>query len=355
MLILSAIFIVFSFLLMVSFKNNNSQNFQSSKLLPISIIAAARNEEDYISEFINSIKQLEYPEENYELIIVDDNSTDQTFSKTQKLIARQSNFKIIKADNKFLKAKRGALQTGIEASKFPYILITDADCVVSTQWLKICSSVFQQGYDFIFGPAPFYEETTFINKVSCFENIRNQFLTFSFANIGLPYSASARNFGFTKESFAKVGGYKNTTDTLSGDDDLLLREAVKNKLEIKAFHNKDAFVYSRTKKNIKEYLKQKARHTQTSHFYSIKVKPVLGCWHLLNLFMFLSPVLMVFNINFIRLFVLKMLIDSITFYFVQKSFSYRFNILQIFYLDMIYEIFIVVNFFNSFFRKIEWK
>ena len=117
------------------------------------------------------------------------------------------------------------MQTGIEASKFPFILITDADCIVSPQWLKSCAAVFHQGYDFIFGPAPFYPENNFINNVSCYENIRNQFLTFSFANIGLPYSASARNFGFTKEAFQKIGGYKNTTDTLSGDDDLLIKRS----------------------------------------------------------------------------------------------------------------------------------
>ncbi len=355
MIILSVIFIVFILFLTNYYKKNTSLDFPYSIPLPISIIVAAKNEEENIRGLIDSIRQLKYSEENYELIIVDDNSTDETYSLTKRLIGSQINFKIIKAENKTLQGKRGALQTGIEASKFPFILITDADCIVSPQWLKTCAAVFHQGYDFIFGPAPFYPENNFINNVSCYENIRNQFLTFAFANIGLPYSASARNFGFTKEAFQKTGGYKNTTDTLSGDDDLLLREAVRNKLKVKAFYDKDAFVYSRTKRSLKEYLNQKARHTQSSLHYSLKNQIVLGIWHLINSFMFFSPLLMFFNFDFMWLFIIKMIVDTFTFFFVQKSFNYHFNIFQILFYDLLYEIFIVINFFNAMFRKIEWK
>jgi poly-beta-1,6-N-acetyl-D-glucosamine synthase len=355
MIILSIIFIVFFLLLIFSYKKLSAFKIHPPIILPTSIIVAARNEATNVERLIDSVKKINYPKENFELIIVDDNSTDNTYSAAQKLISDKHNFRIIKSGEKSLPGKRGALQKGIEASKFPYILITDADCVVSPGWLKIYASVFQQGYDFIFGAAPFYQQKNFINKSACFENLKNQFLSFSLADLGIPYTASARNLGFTKEAFYKIGGYRNTTDTLSGDDDLLLRQAVKNNLRIKSVNDKNSFVYSDTKTTLKEYLAQRTRHTQSSLHYNFKAKLVLGSWHLLNLFMFLSPLLMFFSYNFIWLFVLKMVIDTMIFYFVQNAFGYRFNIFQIFFFDMTYEIFIAVNFFNALFRKAEWK
>ncbi len=53
----------------------------------------------------------------------------------------------------------------------------------------------------------------------------------------------------------------------SGDDDLLLREAVKNKMKIGVVTESGSFVYSETKKTFSEYFQQKARHTQTSFHY----------------------------------------------------------------------------------------
>ena len=84
----------------------------------------------------------------------------------------------------------------------------------------------------LFGIAPFYQKKNLVNKISCFENLRSSVLSFSMASIGLPYTAAARNFGFSKNAFESLGGYSKTKDTKSGDDDLLLREAVKNKLKI---------------------------------------------------------------------------------------------------------------------------
>ena len=100
----------------------------------------------------------------------------------------------------------------------------------------------------------------------------------------------------------------------------LLREAVRNKLKVKAFYDKDAFVYSRTKRSLKEYLNQKARHTQSSLHYSLKNQIVLGLWHLINLFMFFSPLLMFFNFNFIWLFIIKMIVRHIHFFLCSEIF-----------------------------------
>ena len=86
-----------SFLLKITqseFKNSNRKDNSSDKLLPFSIIVAAKNEENNISNLISALKKLNYPEENYEVIIVDDNSIDDTFHLAKKLTNELGNFSI---------------------------------------------------------------------------------------------------------------------------------------------------------------------------------------------------------------------------------------------------------------------
>ena len=175
------------------------------------------------------------------------------------------------------------------------------------------------------------------------------------ASIGLPYSAAARNFGFTQKAFEEIEGYSNTRDTLSGDDDLLLREAVKRKMKIGVVIDEGSLVHSETKKTFREYFQQRARHTQTSFFYLKKHQFILSCWHLTNLILLFSPLLMFINPLLGILFPVKFIVDFIVTKSTQKEFGYKFSVLEIFPLQIIYEIFLIIHFFNARFGKIKWK
>jgi len=234
-------------------------------------------------------------------------------------------------------------------------LITDADCFPERDWLKACSNKFARDYDLIFGVAPFYQHKNLVNRVSCFENLRNAILSFSMASINLSYTAAARNFGFTKKLFDTLGGYSNTKETISGDDDLLLREAVKKNMKIGTVTNRNSFIYSETKKTFSEYFQQRARHTQTSFYYLVRHQLLLGIWHLLNISFVLSPLMIFINPLYGVLFPLKIILDLLTVKFSQKKFGYKFSVFEIFYLQIFYEFFLIVHFFNARFTKVKWK
>lgn len=335
---------------MISFSQNNGSDY-----LSFSIVVAAKNEENNIEKLIDALKNLSYPEDKFEVIIVDDNSTDSTFERVEKSIKNNTNFYLIPVKEKELSAKKGALQIGIKKAKNPFIIITDADCIPQKNWLKFYSQKFSEGFDMLFGAAPFQWENKFVSKVSCFENLRCAILSFSAALLGLPYSAAARNFGFSKSAFQKIGGYENTTETLSGDDDLLIREAVKNNLKVGVIGDKEAFVFSKSKSNFKDYLKQKKRHTKTSFYYLPKQILFLSVWHLINLFFFFSPILIFLTPLFLILFFIKIFLDILIVNSFQGYLNYKFSIYEIIFFQFIYELFLVINFFNALFGKAEWK
>jgi len=337
------------------FSSNSKDSIDEKELVNFSIIVAAKNESDNIQGLISALKKINYPTDNYEVIIVDDNSTDNTFGIANDLCSEISNYSVVKAIDKKYRGKRGALDYGISLSKHPNILITDADCVPNKNWLKECAKKTQSNCDFYFGIAPLIQRNNLINKISCYENFVNSFLAISALKLNLPYTASARNIGFNKEAYNKIGGYINTLDTVSGDDDLLLREVIKSKLNICSLTHPDSFVYSESKNTLKDYLSQRARHTQTSFYYPLKQKLFLALWHSLNIAFILSPLLIFVNNLFVLPFLIKIILDITRTALYQKRFGYRFKIYEAIYLQLLYEIFIVVHFFKASFGKIEWK
>ena len=312
--------------------------------LKLSVIVAAKNEEKNIHTLISALKKQSYPSNLFEVIIVDDNSNDNTFEITKSEIQGFSNFKLFRAEEKKYKAKKGALDIGIMHSSNPYIVITDADCIPSTDWLKSFAIKFAQGNDLLFGIAPYQQTKSFVNKIASFENLRAHIIMFAFAKLGFPYSAAARSFGFSRSAFEKINGYKNTIETLSGDDDLLLREAVKNKLKIGMVTSERAFVHSETEKTYSKYKSQKLRHTSTSYHYSLKNKVLLALWHISNIVLLLSSILIFYNSVFFLPIFLKVILDIFLINIFHRNFGYKFNMIEIVILQIIYELQIIYFF-----------
>ena len=349
------IFIFGCFLLSESFNGLFAEIVESDIQKKFSIVIAARNEVENITSLISHLTNLDYPQNNFEVILIDDSSTDDTYNLIKELTGDIPNFSLLSTKKCDSNGKRTALTLGINKAKFPYILITDADCHPEKNWLNAYSAKFSMDYDLLYGFAPFYRHKKLVNNISCFENLRSTFLAFSMTALGLPYTATARNFGFSKRVFELVGGYSNTRDTKSGDDDLLLREVVKKKLKIGVVTENNSLVYSETKNNFSEYFLQKARHTQTSFYYLIKYKLILGFWHLLNLVFMFSPFLMFINLSFGLLFPVKFICDLFVVKSSQKKIKYNFRVLEIIYLQIAYELLLIINFINARFSKIKWK
>jgi cellulose synthase/poly-beta-1,6-N-acetylglucosamine synthase-like glycosyltransferase len=303
----------------------------------------------------SALKNLDYPADKYEVILIDDNSSDKSYSNAVEFSENMTNYRVEKAINKKYPGKKGALDIGISIAKFPFILVTDADCMPAKNWLIGYSEKFKAGYDMLFGLAPFKQNQGLVNKLSCFENLRSSLLTFSFAKANLPYSAAARNFGFKISAFKELEGFSNTLETPSGDDDLLIREAVKSKIKIGIVDFDESLVISETENSLKEYLNQKARHTKTSLHYLPIHQALLGLWHLSNIFSLLSIFFIALNQFFSLVFIVKLISDAILALKTQKIFKYNFKLYEILFLQILYEFLLIISFFSSFRKNIIWK
>ncbi len=326
---------------------------EKTSLENISVIIPFKNEKDNLPDLLAALKKFDYPLEKYEIIFVDDNSSDESVLLLKNNLS--SNYKVVSASDKKFPGKKGAIDFGLKHSRFDIIAITDADCEPEPNWLKSVSNKISEGNDIVFGYSPLQSDNKLISKISAFENLRNYILYFSSAGLGIPYSATSRSIAFRKEIYFKLNGYSNTLETLSGDDDLFIREAVKQKLKIAVFRDENDLVYSKASNSFKEYLSRKSRHLKTSHHYLIKHQLLLAVWHSINIVSVYSVLLIPASKWFLLPFITKMIFDLLLTQKVKLKLPHNFNWYEVIFLQPVYETFLIINFINSIFTKDKWK
>ena len=243
---------------------------------PVSVIICAKNEADNLRQFLSSILAQDYPE--YEVIVVDDCSEDDTQNLLEELQQKHSHLTVstIKKDPKFKHTKKFALLIGIKAAKHEWLLLTDADCYAkSTGWLSAMQKNFTANTDIVLGYGGYRKEKGLLNKYIRYETtfIAMQYLGFALA--GIPYMGVGRNLAYRKSFFFNHKGFSSHTHLISGDDDLLVNRLAR-KDNTKTEYSKQSHIRSAPKTSFTQWVKQKKRHLTTGLYYKKKHKILLG-------------------------------------------------------------------------------
>ena len=125
--------------IVIAFGIKRTQPYKIDSEFPnVSIIVCARNEENNIRRCLDSLRRLDYPREKCEIILVDDESQDNTLKIMNEYAERDGTFRVLSSENEphDLIAKQRPLNLGIRESKGEIILITDADIAVKPGWIK---------------------------------------------------------------------------------------------------------------------------------------------------------------------------------------------------------------------------
>jgi cellulose synthase/poly-beta-1,6-N-acetylglucosamine synthase-like glycosyltransferase len=209
-----ALLIVLMLGLMHSFKVQNPQ------LQTYSILISCRNEEKNLPMLFTSLKQLDYPPEKYEIILVDDASNDKTYELIQEFCQNQKHAIGFRLDvkNEEYKGKKAALKLASEQAKYDFLLFTDADCLVPATWLHDYNPLIDNNIGAVIG---FYLENS-KSQFRRFMKLLNAGLFAATTGLGFPFSAAGGNFCVRKQTFREVGGYEKIKNAIAGDDKLLL-------------------------------------------------------------------------------------------------------------------------------------
>ena len=237
------------------------------KLQPVSIIIAARNEEQNLLKFLPKIFEQDYPE--FEIIVVNDRSWDKSIDVLQAFALKHNNLHLVEIPDheKDGFAKKFAITLGIKAAKHELLVCIDADCYPNSKnWLKEMASRHTSSKNLILGASPYVREKGLLNKVIRFDTAQIAIQYLSLAKAGIPYMGVGRNLSYTQELYDSVRGFKSHYYIPSGDDDLFVNEAGTKRNTTVVF-SEEAITFSVPKKNFIDWWRQKKRHLTTGKHY----------------------------------------------------------------------------------------
>lgn len=204
--------------------------------LTYSIIVAARNEEMSIVKCLDSIFSQTISPDRFEVIVVNDRSTDAT-AKVCALYAERcpvlSVISIIETPAG-IAPKKHAVAMGIKSARHEIIVQTDADCTVGPEWLAAIDRNFAEDTGLVQGITT-YTQPPGMNRLfyglQAVDFLSHGIVAAAGIRAGIPINSNANNFAFRRKAFEAVGGYGDAAaKVVSGDDDLLLQRIAQSKV-----------------------------------------------------------------------------------------------------------------------------
>ncbi|MFO7621332.1 MAG: glycosyltransferase [Bacteroidales bacterium] len=234
---------------------------------PVSVIICARNEAENLRSFLPSILEQEYPD--YEVIVVNDCSEDDSFNILGKYLAEYPHLKVstVNKDPKFTHSKKFAQFIGIKAAKNDLLLFTDADCQpISDKWLAMMTSHFDEKTDFVLGFGGYLKENGLLNRYIRYDSMFIAMQYLGTAIRGIPYMGVGRNLAYRRSLFFRNKGFGSPSHLVSGDDDLFVNK-IATKENTSVEFRSEAHTRSVPASGISEWFKQKKRHMTTARYY----------------------------------------------------------------------------------------
>lgn len=261
--IIIVVYFVLHLILFVGLKKSESLVKNDSDFFPlVSVIVAARNEENNIVQCINSLKKLNYPKGKYQIILINDNSTDRTEELMQNATKDFSEFLVLNTKDTAesgLKGKVKALSYGISKSTGELYMMTDADCEVHPEWIKDTVKYYNSNTGLICGFTMIDYSKSVFASMQALDWIYLQSIATSSSGINAELSCIGNNLSVSADAYKDIGGYENLKFSVTEDLALLRRIKDKGRYRILYPINENCLIKTIACSNIKELHSQKKR------------------------------------------------------------------------------------------------
>jgi cellulose synthase/poly-beta-1,6-N-acetylglucosamine synthase-like glycosyltransferase len=290
---------------------------------PVSIIICARNEAENLDKYLPSVLEQDYPD--YEVIVVNDCSEDNSYIILGKYLNKYPNLKVstVNKDPKFTHNKKFAQFIGIKAAKNELLLFTDADCKPeSDKWLSGMTSHFDENTNFVLGYGGYFKGKGLLNKYIRCDTITIAMQYLGMAIRGIPYMGVGRNLAYRRSVFFKNKGFGTHNHIISGDDDLLVNTISTGKntsVELQTGSHTRSVPCAR----FNEWIVQKKRHLTTAPYYKSRDKFLLILEPVTRVLFYISFIVLLSYIFLwpwvLAIFTLRLITQIIVFLLSQKK------------------------------------
>ncbi|NJN27376.1 MAG: glycosyltransferase [Cyclobacteriaceae bacterium] len=255
----------------------------------VSIVISAKNEYENLQRLIPLLLSQQY--QQFEIVLVDDNSSDETYDYAIELDKKEDKFKLVRIDETpdHINNKKFALTLGIRSAKYDQILLTDADCFPQgDQWIaQMCLGFTSDQKKFVLGYSQYFETKGLLNNFITYETLLTGVHCFGIGLLGNPYMGLGRNMAYKKSFFLQHKGFGKYQGVTGGDDDLLVNQFA-TRSNTSFMLSPQSTMYSNPKTTRRDFVLQKTRHLSVGKHYRMADKLLLGILSLSKILFWLA-------------------------------------------------------------------
>jgi cellulose synthase/poly-beta-1,6-N-acetylglucosamine synthase-like glycosyltransferase len=327
----------------------------------ISVIVPARNEASAIAQLLSSLQNQSYPKNCFEIIVVDDFSTDETAAIVKGFDLQ--NLKLIEPNvDSNISSKKKAIEAGIQQAIGELIVTTDADCIAPPNWLQTINSFHQQKKtSFIAAPVKFTHNNSFLQVFQSLDFMTLQGITAASVAANFHTMCNGANLAYTKKAFEEADGFQGIDRVATGDDMLLMYKIWKrNPARVFYLKSKEAIVTTPPMQTWKAFINQRKRWASKTLVYDdYRIIAVLGFIYLFNVLFFVLIGAAIVEtehwLGVLVFWIVKTIIELPFVYSVAKFYNEQRLLKYFFFFQPIHMFYTVCIGFISQLGKYEWK
>lgn len=264
----------------------------------ITVLIPARNEAQNLPILLKALEKQTYPKELFEVIVIDDHSTDGTAQALNKFSnCRLLTLKDFIPPGSINSYKKKAIEIGVQHSQGDLIVTTDADCHTPENWLQTIASFYETTKpELIVMPVAIDCGSRAIEIFQALDFMTLQGITGASVYKKMHSMCNGANLAYSRKAFEAVNGFAGIDAIASGDDMLLMHKiAVQFPAGIAYLKSPEVIVQTAAVKTVSEFLNQRIRWASKADKYNDKrIFPVLLLVYLLNLLLLVIPVASLF-------------------------------------------------------------
>ncbi|MBS1738588.1 MAG: glycosyltransferase [Bacteroidetes bacterium] len=311
------IFLLFPYIILIAYYRKYWLRIENYKIdkqpLPpqpyLSVIIAARNEENNIGACLNALIDQHYPIDNFEIIVTNDHSTDATaavvksFDRPNIILLELADYIDGKPLNSY---KKKSIETALAIAKGELIVTTDADCIARPYWLQTLATFYCERQPvFIAMPVAYSlpQKSSFLKKFfyifQALDFMALQGITGASAATGIHNMCNGANLAYTKDSFYAVNGFDEIQDIASGDDMLLMEKIQKIFPDkISYLKSQEVIVTTHPSVTVGEFFHQRIRWASKADRYTDKKITAVLVWvYFLNVWLLTLAIASFFSLQ----------------------------------------------------------
>jgi len=351
--------ILYYVMLFFMFSFHKQKHIENTERPPVSIVIVAKNDAHLLIKTLPKYLQQDYPQ--FEVVVVNDNSDDETPQLIKDFQNHFNNLKLVNLESSVtnIKGKKFPLALGIKAASYEHVLLTDANCLpASNQWIELIAKHFSDTVKIVLGFNSVRKKIGLLNAFTRFDKLHQAIQYFSYCLAKIPLMGVGQNLAYTKTIFFNNKGFASQNHLHFGDDDLFINQVATSK-NCAIAYDKDAHTISSHRSDFRNWFLLKIFKSKTRKLYTKGVRFLLNFYHFLMTFSYLALGFAIYftlhHFGYLlivaSILVLKYIVQYISFGFAAAKLNEKRLIPHILFFDIIFSILNPVVYVISKFRK----